>query len=372
MSEIRVKFPVRPSYGTKGTAVTLWANYFELSIPKTLGFWCYEIVISAIESSRRPETSVLEQDASDSKSREVFGRKREQIVRLLLDSPELAQYRAKIVTDFRSNLISSQALPENLEVTVTYRGENENEPRKGATTYHIQFILSNKKPAWNLLEYVQSTTKDQKIEDVQPVIQAFNILLKHYSKSLENLVAIGSSKSFSLSETASKGNLAAGVIALRGFFSSVRPATGRVLVNVNVSHGAFLEPISLHEFMMKLRKENFDNNAMSKFLEKVRIRTTHMPKKTNKDGKEVYRVKTIFRLAHPDDGKKLPHPPKVEVFGAGANGVKFWVEKSPGTTGAGGAWQGKKKPTGADSGTSTQGRYMSVSEFFAQSKLFVS
>ncbi|RYP57025.1 hypothetical protein DL770_010777 [Monosporascus sp. CRB-9-2] len=74
-----------------------------------------------------------------------------------------------------------------------------------------------------------------------PMIQAFNIFLNRYAKSTGSIVIIGSSKTFSLSQSSATWDLGAGLTAIRGFFASVRAATCRILVNVNVnvSHSPF-------------------------------------------------------------------------------------------------------------------------------------
>jgi eukaryotic translation initiation factor 2C len=57
-------------------------------------------------------------------------------------------------------------------------------------------------------------------------------------------------KSFSLSQTTETADLGAGLEVIPGFFSSVRLATCRILVNINVRHDAFYRADPLPSLMM--------------------------------------------------------------------------------------------------------------------------
>jgi hypothetical protein len=95
-----------------------------------------------------------------------------------------------------------------------------------------------------------------------------------------------------------------GLCTLRGFFRSVRIGTGRLLVNINVSHGAFFKPGSLQslitEFFNSICSENW--YQAERFFKKVRVKTTHLLVKKNKSGMEIPRIKTIIGLANNNDG----------------------------------------------------------------------
>lgn len=195
--------------------------------------------------------------------------------------------------------------------------------------------------------------------------------------------AIGSIKSFSLSQASPKWDLGAGLYALRGFFSSVRVATCRILVNVNVSHAAFYDAIPLDQLVQKYGPANqFNRIKLQSFLKRVRVKVIHLAEKKNKAGESIPRVKTIFGLANKDDGHSLDHPPWVQSFGAGSKDVEFFLDDSPGAPSSSSAGQaagtssGKKKCKGAKGGkggasshgpgqnVSQGGRYISVYEFF--------
>jgi hypothetical protein len=211
--------------------------------------------------------------------------------------------------------------------------------------------------------------------DKQELTQALNIFLNHFAKSAEKLVTIGS-KTFSLNQNAERGDLGSGLDVIRGFFSSVRIATCRILVNINVSHGAFYQSGPLLGLMNSFGVRN--TAALEQFLKLLRVRTTHLPEKRNKANEVIPRVKTIYGLARKDVGHHMTHPPRVRQHGAGAKDVEFWIDgeassSSTATVDAKSETKGKGKGKGKGkarperSATSGSGKYISVFDFFKAS-----
>lgn len=349
---------MRPGFGTRGTSVTLWANYVELITAPDLTLYRYDISVSP----------------------KATGRKLAQVVRLLLQAPELAGFQQDMVSDFKSTCVSRKKLPQDdMKIPVVYRSDGEDEAREGANTYNVHVLYTNTLSVGALTEYLTSTDFTASYDNKLPLIQAFNIFLNHYAKSSEDHAAIGSAKVFSLLPDAPKWNLGGGLAAIRGFFASVRTATCRLLVNVNVSNAAFYLDGPLDQLMAAYDPQQRVGKAkLASFLKKVRVRTTHLQKKTNKAGQTIYRIKTVWGLATPNDGYSLAHPPKVREFGAGPKQVEFWMDSGPPSTSkpgpateAGGGGQGKKKKGGKGAGPSVPaassgggGRYISVYDFF--------
>jgi hypothetical protein len=195
------------------------------------------------------------------------------------------------------------------------------------------------------------------------------------------LVTIGSARTFSLRPDAPKWDLGGGLTAIRGFFASVRAATCRILVNVNVTNAAFYNDGPLDQLMAAFEPQRRGGKIrLASFLKRVRVRTTHLPEKKNRAGEVIYRVKTIMGLAAPNDGQGLAHPPRVQQFGAGPRFVEFWLDSGPPaqpgpvTEASGG--QAKKKKKGGKGGgpnvpsasSSSGGRYISVYDFFLNSE----
>ena len=308
------------------------------------------------------------------------GKKLNQIIRLVLELPEYREFRNDIVTDFKSTLVSRRRLsPDTAGTAIQYRAEREDEPRDKAPTYRIRVEETGTLTVAELTDHLTSTNVNTAYADKLPILQALNIFLGHYAKSSPTISTVGSSKSFSLAQNSPSRDLGAGLTALRGFFSSVRVATCRILVNVNVSHGAFYDPVPLEQLINRYGSAHaFNRVKLQAFLKRVRVRVTHLGEKKNKAGESIARVKTIFGLANQNDGHGLPHPPRVSKFGAGPKEVEFFLNdsgapSSSSTSQAAATPGSKKKGKGKKGGESSQGpgqdvaeggRYISVYDFF--------
>ncbi|ELR02128.1 hypothetical protein GMDG_05287 [Pseudogymnoascus destructans 20631-21] len=325
---VTADFPARPAYGTRGKPVVLWANYFELAAAKNLVIYRYHVAISP----------------------EAKGRKLKRVIELLLEDPRLKNS----ATDFKAILVSRKKLPD-VEVEVTYRSEFEDDPKPDDKPYRVNIQLTGEMDIDALVNHLRSVQPDPnfRADKRMQVIQSLNILLGHYAQSDPLTTTIASNKHF-LFGTDQAGirraveyyDLGKGLSALRGYFRSARPSTGRILVNVNVSHAVFFRPGPLVE-LIKIFGAAYGTSLfqLERFLKKVRVETTHLPVKKNKAGKKIPKVKTIIALASQNDGAGLPHPPRVARFGANAKQVEFWFESTD-----------KKKPG--------NGRYITVFDFF--------
>ncbi|KAJ8123081.1 hypothetical protein ONZ43_g881 [Nemania bipapillata] len=275
----------------------------------------------------------------------VEGKKLAHIVRLFLQSPELRDVKQHIVTDFKATILSKTEI-ENLTVEdLPYMVEGEDEPSKNAHKYTLRLEWTKALSVADLITYLTSPSLETQPVDIPTVVQALNILVNHHPKSSSGVTTIGSAKNFSLVDGESF-DLEAGVRAIRGYYTSVRAATARMLLNVNVNHSAFYEPIPLDNLMLKFLRSNSNSRIkLSQFIKRLRVRTTHLGERKNKRGQVIIRPKTISGFASRDDGKGSGKPPSVDGFGPGAKEVKFFLD-----------------PKG-DSAPST-GRYISVYDYF--------
>ncbi|KAI1284237.1 ribonuclease H-like domain-containing protein [Xylaria sp. FL0933] len=324
--------PTRPSYGTNGAKLVLWANYFTLKSSEDLVLYQYEIKVSPTAT----------------------GRKLGHVVQLFLESPDLHPLQQDIVTDFRAILIARLKVLVPA-VTFRYRAEGEDEARENAREYTVTLHLKHTFPIADLMSYLTSTDASRWREEESP-IQALNILFNHHAKSSDQIVTRGTSKSYSLVDADTR-DLEAGLKAIRGFFTSVRAATGRMLLNINVSHAAFYQPVRLDQLIMSFLQKN-NAAKLNSFLKKLRVRTTHLKERKNKRGEIVIRAKTISGLATSKDGENLDHPPRVRGHGAGPKDVEFWLEDRSGDKASSAPKKKGKKPVSAG------GRYTSVYDYF--------
>lgn len=363
--EIKGNFPYRPGYGTKGQNVVLWTNYFELVTPSSLVLHRYDVKVMPAADQPNPT-----------------GKKLRQIFKLLLELPHFDGFRDDIVTDFKSVLISRIKLDiEVVDIPIQYRAEGEDIARANAPSYTIHIQRTKTLDVSGLIGYLTSKDANATYEYKQEVLQALNIFLGHYAKSSSAFATVGSRKIYSLSPGANGWDLGVGLRALRGFFSSVRVATRRILVNVNISHGVFYDAIPLNKLIQtyELAHQSDSNRGkLQSFLKRVRVRVTHLAEKKNGAGVVIPRVKTIFGLASTDDGHGSDNPPRVQKFGAGPKEVEFF-RKDPtgGPSGSStsvttdGQKTGKAENTGLSSNgpdrDAPHGRYISVYNYFTHS-----
>ncbi|CAO1601400.1 hypothetical protein XANCAGTX0491_005063 [Xanthoria calcicola] len=349
------KFPARPGHGTRGEGVTLWANFFEMVAPNNLVLHRYAVTVVEPRNVN-----------GHREEKKVVGKKLEQVFRLILECQELRDYRNDIVTDFKAQLLSRIALgAEALEafrpLRLPYRAELEDDARVDAPLLEVSIAPVGPLAVSELIEYLTSTNVAGTF-DKQPILQALNIFLGHYTKQCPGQVTVGH-RSFPLAPQPNEvGQLHAGLIAVRGFFSSIRVATSRILVNVNVTHAAFYNPTALAQSMNAFGKD--DKGRLQSFLKRVRVRATHLKPK-NKAGQIIPVVKTIFGLANTADGQSkekdnLHPPPQVAWFGAGPRDVKFWKED----TSDGKSKGASSMKTQKSSGSSSRGSYISVAAYF--------
>ncbi|KAK0652744.1 hypothetical protein B0T16DRAFT_443896 [Cercophora newfieldiana] len=218
------RFPTRPAFGTDGKGVTLWANYFEVflkNVDATL--YKYSLTVSRAGGGT--------QGVSAEDPKLATGRKLERIVRNALNSlgtgvPIASEFKQQVLTMAKLNL------PDDGIIKVT--------------------LSDTAKPEeWNmgkLREYLRNMDdpEQQQIFPKCPAeIDALNVIIGHTARAdFERAVVVGKGRFFATdkgrAETPLPGPITQRAIQiLRGYFSSARPATGRLLLNANVTHGVF-------------------------------------------------------------------------------------------------------------------------------------
>jgi hypothetical protein len=240
--------------------------------------------------------------------------------------------------------------------------------------YRVQLQYTGALTVSELIDYLTSTQAGALFGSKEEIIQALNIVVGYHPKASSAIASVGANKHFRLDAAASERfNLGAGLLAIRGFFVSVRAATARVLVNVQVKHGAFYNDGPLEGLMFAYMGENGPSKVkLGNFLRRLSVNVTHI-RRTNRAGQVIPRIKSIVGVATRDDGRGQQHPPIVPDFGAGPKEVKFFLGDSGGTAAAtipsprGTGGKKGKKAVKAGPDPPSQGRYISVYDFFKQS-----
>ncbi|KAE8153717.1 ribonuclease H-like domain-containing protein [Aspergillus avenaceus] len=343
--------PPRPGFGTQGRKVMLWANSFPL-------------VFQGLPAVHRYSVEVL---AAEERGRVPTGKKLSRVVQLLLEEHFPGQTH-EIASDFKSNLISRTELDLAEEgYLIPYRGDHDEEAAPGAPTYRVRVQETGTLSVSDLVNYLTSTGAGALLHNKEELLQCLNIILGHFPKAAPGIASIGPRKHFQIA-TATRMSLGAGLEALQGFFFSVRAATARIIVNVQVKNAAFFEEGPLDRLMRAYLGENGPNKVrLGQFVKGLSVNPTHIVKK-NKKGQVVPRVKKVAGLATPNDGQGDPHPPKVRGFGAGPRDVLFFrggASEAPASQPSTGKKKGKKPAKAGPDPPSTEG-YISVYDFFQE------
>ncbi|KAL1922369.1 uncharacterized protein VTP21DRAFT_9908 [Calcarisporiella thermophila] len=199
----------RPGYGRAGRATRVRTNYYELVIPKSRkDIYQYDVTI--------------EPDVPPAANRNVFKEFE------AMHSKKLGGLL--LVFDGRKNAFSSSRLPlkndsENFEVTLAERTKG---PPK---TFRIKIKLAAKINMEELWQYLNGQRTD--IALCQHAIQALDVLIRH--KPSMSHVSFGGS--FFIPNNSKRISMGAEI--WQGYYQSVRPAQGKLMLNVDVSHTAF-------------------------------------------------------------------------------------------------------------------------------------
>ena len=145
----------------------------------------------------------------------------------------------------------------------------------------------------------------------------------HNNKLNPDILSVGASRHYRMLSSGTAlhawSDLGAGILAWRGFFMSVRLATGRLLMNISPKSAALVEHGPLIDVATRFAEETRNIQKLAKFLEKVKVEVTHLKIKSNKLGQPIPRIKTISGLATTRDGFAEPQGQRPRVKMAGAS-----------------------------------------------------
>ncbi len=311
--------PERPGYGTLGRQIILRTNYFHLLPRADKKIFKYSVEIL-------PEVTAA--------------RKKRRIFELLLqNSPPIAAIGHGVATDYSSTMLTSKELDLGAdgrrEVPLIYYDKEDVlpgqvfEPDQRTKRYKIMIQNTGYVAIPELLEYLDSnpaqlsSNSDAKLE----TIQALNIILARTPNTTDNVVTSSGNKFYPYPSSFPdrrdrdgrmqlENTLGSGLVALKGYYSSVRTSTLRVLLNVNVCTSAFYPAINLWD-LFRLRMSSPDYGKLEPFIKKLRVSTNHI----KRNGASVTQVKTI---------RGFSRPPRARGFYGTAKQITFRCEDLPG------------------------------------------
>ncbi|KAL7268875.1 hypothetical protein RUND412_008489 [Rhizina undulata] len=282
--------PPRPDFGTNGTKTLVRANYFPVTIPKGT-LYKYDVSVT-------PEMKAK--------------RMKKRLFQLLEEQNAFREVKKYLSTDFAKTLISTEQLAftdGKLQVAITYYDEDmPGPPQTGAKVYNVTIQLVQEIELDALQRYVNGENRDY---DPASAIQALNILLSKVPAKSPNIFPLGRNKFFVKQAAESEGrvyDLGKGLIALRGYYSSIRPSTTRVLCNVNVCMTAFYKAGALDQLMREFVDSNqvhpgYMFEKLKSFLKSVRIETQHI--KDRKKNQPKRQFKSIIGLGRSANEEKF-------------------------------------------------------------------
>lgn len=260
------------------------------------------------------------------------------LVQLLLEE-HFAAERGHIATDSRANMVSSKKLgkisddEESTDFRVRWRAADETEYEENPDIYTVTVKFTGMIAVSDLIDYLTSSNASAVFASKSEILQALNIVVGEYPKSRSDIASIGANKHFPLNPGPNdRFSLGEGLEVIRGYFVSVRAATARLLVSVQVKNVAVYEYGSLPSLIGKNPTSKYN---LEKFLKTLRVAVTHLK---DKNKKPIRREKSIWGLAREGEGAKLKNhaprgvtkqgQPRQKIpFGAGPDEIEFWQEK---------------------------------------------
>ncbi len=223
-----------------------------------------------------------------------------------------------IATDYANTLITcgrlyKSSLPFQKYVQV-YRGAYEqpgnqnNTAQSSEQKYKVTVEYIEKVSISELMKYIHSQPYDpSNFNPRLDTVQAMNIIVAGSPNKDPTVFQAGQNKFFQyprnlqsryFNDVYRAHSLDKGLIAVRGYYSSVRTSTSRVLLNLNVQCSAFYPEINLLELidifswgppMTPARYQDLED-----FIQRLRVRTDQL----TSEGKTVTREKTIKGFSH--------------------------------------------------------------------------
>jgi hypothetical protein len=272
--------PGRNGYGTLGTLIKLRTNSFPISLTGTKVPW-YRYLIDITPAPSAPKRRAI-------------------ITQMIKDAGNFLNEKHR-ATDYATILLLNEKLPDTelkvlLRQSPTVPVNTDNSPHAAEivkrNTYNVKITYQDQFSLEHLVEWLQSPSATAVYSARTDVIQLINIILCQGPNDFANIKCIRQNKFYPDDDHPDPeiGPLSGGLQALRGFYASVRPATHRLLLNLNVTAGAFYKPVSLlqlWDLYQPLRNGNARSNdqwkQIASFCRHLKFRTMYAKDKQPRD-----------------------------------------------------------------------------------------
>ena len=310
--------PLRPGYGKEGQPFVLRTNYFKIEIKKQ-DIFRYTVAYKKQESGTktvkgkgpaRGQGSATQTDQPQS----LGPRKRRVLFTNILRDPFFnnASLRDCLATDYAQIILSTKRLdlgPTNARTfDIVYREIDGSNANRSPDNYEVQISHDMIIKPDELLRYLAALPSDEsEFPEKGDAVQALNIIISRAPNENPRICQSGQNKFFESPEwpnmseaTVGTFNLTGALMAIRGYYSSVRTSTNRILLNVNAQCTAFYPAIPLLELMSMYGVNAATWMDLERFLRGLRVRTSYLK---DAQGKPEEKIKTIQGFSHRTDRK---------------------------------------------------------------------
>lgn len=225
------KPPRRPGYGTAGDISHLRTNYFMVEAKAGQQLFVYEVAIAPDITHKK---------------------KRKRLFEILENDPQFVAIKEHVATDCGQILVSAKILNANqcsFKVAYCDSGKLDWEKALDKDRYVFKLTLTGDSKFSDLKTFVQGSNHTYNPERI---IQAMNIIFAKYPAAQDTMNALGltklGNKSFITEKHWRDGgqatrplgySLGSNLVALKGFYTSIRPCVGKIMCNINVCTTAF-------------------------------------------------------------------------------------------------------------------------------------
>ncbi|CAN7977088.1 unnamed protein product, partial [Ixodes persulcatus] len=271
-------FPQRPSEGKLGRPISVLANHFALELPHG-NVYHYDVAI--LPPLRKEEAKAPGQKKMRTLSTHVNRR----VIQQLVDKYRGELNKCLPAFDGRKNLYTRRKLPfEERIFTVDYEEEEARRPGKPPQ----QFLVKIHYAAAVNLDALHAVYNNRVRVVPQEVIQALDIIMRH--GPCMQWTTVGRSI-FMPPSPRDQNSIGGGQEVWFGYYTSVRPAQWKPMLNVDRSATSFYEEQTLLEVMVKVlsdRKTKFSLemtsslngsqiNTLNEELKLLKVEAMHLP-----------------------------------------------------------------------------------------------
>lgn len=234
-------FPHRPGYGSDGRKIVLRMNYFKLASKGELKLHRY-----LVQTRNHLGADTVPKGTKCRMLQDLLNHQKFAKVIRGTDGATI------IVTSGKIDLGDGEAW--NGKIAVPKAGEEPFPPEQAIDSAQLQQARARNTVSYHItpngvfdlgemLKYLGSDKPGAHFGGAEPIIQLLNILICRVPNANTGMYDLGNNQFFPLPGNSLRIResmpLGGGLEAIRGYYSSARPATGRILINLNVKSAAF-------------------------------------------------------------------------------------------------------------------------------------